>query len=357
MTLRIAALTMTLCSVLLTGITAAAMSVVPGLFPTGEITYVATGEVPNSHIIHMDIDRGLHINVSGFSSTSTQNVLPSWSADGAQLAYLARFNRTASIGHHLIVTSLNRHGADHIIGDVGVASLPSWSPDGRLAYITANNTGNSLTLHIVDATGRVDSLSHQIAAARIPYGRVVWSPDGSQLLALTAIAPSPDVQLHLIDPLTGQLRPLSELIPRFGYMNWSPDGRSVSILNERQQVIAIDTANGNQQALTPDGLRVGASDWSADGTQLAFAATDGEDIEIYVMDVATGETRQLTHNTTFDYNPMWSPDGRRIAYISLDMARASRDMPTDIYVMDADGDNPRRLTTSPRPNHSPVWRP
>src|SRR5215510_7943670 len=59
----------------------------------------------------------------------------------------------------------------------------------------------------------------------------------------------------------------------------------------------------------------------------------------------------LTKNPTYDRGPIWSPSGRRIAFIS------DRDGNAEIYVMNADGSNPIRLTKNPTSDWFPVWSP
>jgi WD40 repeat protein len=54
---------------------------------------------------------------------------------------------------------------------------------------------------------------------------------------------------------------------------------------------------------------------SPDGRYVAFASDrDGDDFEIYVANVFTGEVEQITDNTVYDYNPGWSLDGNIITY-------------------------------------------
>jgi Tol biopolymer transport system component len=66
-----------------------------------------------------------------------------------------------------------------------------------------------------------------------------------------------------------------------------------------------------------------------------------DNIEIFVLDVETGERANLTNHPARDVWPAWSPDGSTIAFVS------ERDNPKgDIYLMDADGSNLRRLTES-----------
>lgn len=82
---------------------------------------------------------------------------------------------------------------------------------------------------------------------------------------------------------------------------------------------------------------------------LAFHSNRDGDNEIYVLDVESGEIRQLTHNTADDIRPDWSPDGTRIAF------QSDRDGNYEIYVMDAYGNNASRLTYDEGRDMRPVW--
>ena len=89
--------------------------------------------------------------------------------------------------------------------------------------------------------------------------------------------------------------------------------------------------------------------WSADGTKIAFASNrDGQDFEIYVKNTTTGEVSQITHNTDQDGGPSWSPDGSKIAfekYWSLqDPNCPDESRSRDIAVIDADGSDEKVLT-------------
>ncbi len=74
---------------------------------------------------------------------------------------------------------------------------------------------------------------------------------------------------------------------------------------------------------------------SPDGTTIAFAYKG----DIYSVPVAGGEARQLTTNAAFDSHPIWSPDGKKIAFESR------REGSLDVYLIDAKGGTPKRLTT------------
>jgi Tol biopolymer transport system component/C-terminal processing protease CtpA/Prc len=74
---------------------------------------------------------------------------------------------------------------------------------------------------------------------------------------------------------------------------------------------------------------------SPEGSKIAFSYQG----DIFVADIKGGQARQLTSNPAYDFRPVWSPDGSKIAFAS------NRHGNFDVYVMDAEGGNPVRLTT------------
>ena len=74
---------------------------------------------------------------------------------------------------------------------------------------------------------------------------------------------------------------------------------------------------------------------SPDGKNVAFSYKG----DLYVVDSEGGEARQLTSNPAYDYSPVWSPDGKTVAFAS------DRYGNFDIYKVSVDGGVPVRLTT------------
>jgi len=102
---------------------------------------------------------------------------------------------------------------------------------------------------------------------------------------------------------------------------------------------------------------------SPDGKRIAFVSDRDGDNEIFVMranapEGPTNKALQLTKNgadgngSASDTAPDWSPDGRRLAFVS------NRVGASDVFVMNADGTKQRNLTRQPDiANLQPVWSP
>ena len=102
--------------------------------------------------------------------------------------------------------------------------------------------------------------------------------------------------------------------------------------------------------------------WSPDGKWIAFASrNDGTNVraQIYVVAADGSNLRNISNQTTaFDWSPTWSPDGLRIAFQSDRHAPTTNNSccVTSLYVMNADGTDVTRLTTGSN-DKLPRWSP
>jgi dipeptidyl aminopeptidase/acylaminoacyl peptidase len=189
---------------------------------------------------------------------------------------------------------------------------------------------------------------------------------------------------------------------------WSPDGRYLSFLAEREegakpgspaaegQVWLLDRAGGEARRLTEIAGGVSEHVWSPDATKLALIVTDpqekgdeagkeanGEDEtpppividrylfkrdrigylgdrrdRLWLFDVATRAATLLTPGPYDAASPAWSPDGSRISFVSKRTGDPDRNQNTDVWVVEArEGAEARQLTTWEGPNDSPAWSP
>ncbi len=112
-----------------------------------------------------------------------------------------------------------------------------------------------------------------------------------------------------------------------------------------------EAANSEPIRLTEDQAEDWQPAWSPDGHRLAFVSNRSGEDQIYVMGANGAELTCLTEGAGRNWAPAWSPDGTRFAFVS------DRDGQTEIYVMEADGSKPTRLTDDPAHDLDPAWSP
>jgi Tol biopolymer transport system component len=151
------------------------------------------------------------------------------------------------------------------------------------------------------------------------------------------------------------------------YPTWSPDGSRIAYRVETPDPQAstpdfdtdgtlIVAADGSTPTSVTRTSRVlgGFIGWSPDGTMLAVSGRHEGDPQhaesIWVMKVDGSGARRLTPLDMDAQQPSWSPDGRRIAFVSAEAGRFR------IYVMNTDGTARRPLTDGPQ-DENPMWSP
>jgi dipeptidyl aminopeptidase/acylaminoacyl peptidase len=197
------------------------------------------------------------------------------------------------------------------------------------------------------------ALVYEMAAAGEPQ----VSPDGTRLLyALVKADPrrpaeAPRSQLWASRIDGSEPRALTGQGHRDNQPRWSPDGTRIAFCSDRVPGVGIfvmPASGGEPLELTRHEDRIEGLCWSADGTRLAYVVAvsppspaqgpgglvrvtrrmdykeDGRGylgekrLQVHVLDVETGERRQLTDGPRDHRHPNWSPDGRLLAALSFD---------------------------------------
>jgi TolB protein len=91
--------------------------------------------------------------------------------------------------------------------------------------------------------------------------------------------------------------------------------------------------------------------WSPDGRRIAFVSGRSGNFDVLVMDADGRGLHRLTRNRADDLFPSWAPDGTQLVF------QSARTGDPEIHTMNADGTDVRRVTDSPAPNFEPSWSP
>jgi len=130
------------------------------------------------------------------------------------------------------------------------------------------------------------------------------------------------------------------------YQRWepavSPDGSQIayaSPVEDGFEIFLMDIASENERQITSDGVVNWAPSWSPDGTRLVFTSERDENIDLFVVDIETGEQTRMTTHSEEDYNPSWSPTGDIVF-------NSKRTGSWEIYILQPDDGTVRQITES-----------
>ena len=114
------------------------------------------------------------------------------------------------------------------------------------------------------------------------------------------------------------------------YPAWSPDGASLAFAYQGR-IWTVSVEGGVADQITTGPGYHSQPSWSPDGRAIAYAADVDTNFDIYVVDVATSESRRITNHPYLDLRPRWSPDGSRILFTT------ARDGSFDLWAFDVAG--------------------
>ena len=278
-----------------------------------------------------------------------------WSPDGRFIAYASNggiWSVPASGGSPRRLTrSLPGEGDPRTSGDRD----PQWSPNGRWILYETGRRGHD-SLMVVSANGETNNFLTNSSADE---SSATWSPDGSHI-SYTERTPryfSGKLKVIRIDRKTGQ----SSDDPATLYTaptdrgggwsvrkaRWSPDGKSLAVVLQESgwdHVYLMPAEGGTPKPLTQGTFEDLAPVFSPDGKYIAFVSSRNnlEASAIFLVAISGGEPHAVTHFSVpgIETQPEWSADGRKICF-----HRSSPLESTDLYVADVSGKSePKALT-------------
>lgn len=235
--------------------------------------------------------------------------------------------------------------------------MPRWSPDGERIAFMSNRDGRQVDVYLIDTDGTdLLNLSDHPDNNTAP----AWSPDSRRVMfSLERWGPDYSAHIHIVGTDGSDLHSISEGQLGYMYPAWSPDGSQVAFV-----LRYLDTWDGDLYVMNADGTSIRSltttlnnmeanPSWSPDGRYIAYDAGTDSGRQVFIVDAATGDIRQVTH-TSYNVQPAWSPDGTRLAFAS------ARDGNDEIYVLDLDApddSHAHRMTYHPGRDMWPAWAP
>ena len=298
------------------------------------------------------------------------DVKPAWSPDGRLIAfdqYPEWGPAAAAKGTIRVISPLG--GASRKVGDVPPNGMLSWSPDGRwLATGRVRSAGESAPeqggIYLVPIEGG----EPRVLTRPAPPGDdqdPAFSPDGRRLAYSSCSAGSDRPGgLTRCDAFVLELGP--SYVPRGAprrvtgdkldahHFVWTRDGSSIVYESTREssRLFRVD-ASGDRppEPIEIAGFQASAPAVAPTGNRLAFVRFN-DDYDLYRFEPGRPAEPFLA-SSTFEIDPDYSPDGRRIAFSSTRGGGGP-----EVWIAHADATNPLQLTRGPgRWQSSPAWSP
>lgn len=189
-----------------------------------------------------------------------------------------------------------------------------------------------------------------------------WSADGRTLAFLSDRARAGTSQVYLMPVDGGEARPLSRLARGAIDLCWRPQGDQIAVIGS----VTVDPGERAEGCDRQDGADAESPDpqapqvcwrlpYKKDGTGYTLDTRQ----HLFLIDVRTGDARQLTWGDFDVQSADWSPDGQRLCF-SRTRTEAGQEHCTDVWVMPVDPDapgEPRRLSVEQANCSSPAWSP
>jgi Tol biopolymer transport system component len=319
---------------------------------------------------------------------------PSWSPDGTQIAFSSsRADPTArecasgtqsSCATDIYLMNVDGSAIRRLTDDPAPEYAPAWSPDGsKIAFVRTNGDTNQIDVMNPDGTGITRVASGTIAGLGGVEHPFSWSPDGSQIVFMNVVGANSEIHIVNADG-TGD----RTIFGADGVVSedpiWSPDGTEIAFSStfgvyppgcgvdsdvcSDLFVMGIDGSHVTRlthgasgvfgiawQPLplrtpnpTPTQTTTSAAPLPASMGLIAFGCG-------YHICTMSPDGTNITDLTKSDdpsivlaaYDPVWSPDGTKIAFVGYPRGAVRGGANYDVYAMNADGSAVTNLTTSP----------
>ena len=262
------------------------------------------------------------------------------------------FGGTASLAAPLAAQSPSRRAitpAD--VYNLRSVSDPQLSLDGKWVAYTVGSVDSAKDRNVshIWMTSWDGAHTIQATTSNGSESSPRWSPDGRYLSFLSSRGGADGSPLWLMSRLGGEAEMVSHVKGGISEYAWSPDGKRLVFV-----VTDPDSAKSDSTS-PPKPIIIDRYRFKDDGSGYLGDHRD----HLYLFDLTTKKLEQITSGPYDDESPAWSPDGKRVAFVSARGPDPDRTGNTDVFVIDArPGASPRQLTTFAGPDDGDIsWSP
>ncbi len=272
---------------------------------------------------------------------------PQISPDGESIIYVRNFKDIMTDKNRSNIWMLDADGSNHRPLTTGMQNdrAPRWSPDGtKLIYVSAKEKSSQLYMRWLDSglEARLSNLPYTASSLK-------WSPDG-KWIAFSMFVPKSEKPLVQL-PAKPKGATWNDAPKYIEKMRFKADGSANLLPSGYRHIFVLSAEGGTARQLTSGDYNHSSPAWSPDGKTLLFSSNQQEyweynpaNSDLFVLNIATEESKALVTREGPDQVVGYSPDGKMIAYTGHDEKYLGLQL-DDLYVMNSDGSNARNISS------------